>query len=81
MSAEDPPAGASAGAVRAQIKCAAGRRLLVQARLMVEPCLWCWEIRDPVHGELIKSSWTAEWAAYDSAEEALLAAEQRIAEL
>jgi hypothetical protein len=48
---------------------------------MVEPCLWCWEIRDPVHGELIKSSWTGEWAAYDSAEEALLAAEQRIAEL
>jgi hypothetical protein len=48
---------------------------------MVEPCLWCWEIRDPVHGELIKSSWTGEWAAYDSAKEALLAAEQRIAEL
>jgi hypothetical protein len=48
---------------------------------MVEPCLWCWEIRDPVHGVLIKSSWTSEWAAYDSAEEAILAPERRIAEL
>jgi len=35
----------------------------------------------PVHGELIESSWTDEWTAYDSLEEALLAAAQRVAEL
>jgi hypothetical protein len=46
---------------------------------MAEPCLWCWEIRDPVDGELIGSSWNDEWTAYDSAEEALLAAEQHLA--
>lgn len=48
---------------------------------MVEPCLWCWEIRDPVDGELIKSSWADEWIAYDSSEEAFLAAEERVSEL
>lgn len=64
-----------------EIEAASGRRFRVQPRLMVEPCLWCWEVRDPVHGELIESSWADEWTAYDSPDEALLAAARRVAEL
>jgi hypothetical protein len=45
------------------------------------PCLWCWEIRDEVSGELVENSWTAEWLAYLSQEEALEAGEARLAEL
>ncbi len=44
--------------------------LRVNVRLMNEPCLWCWEIRDATGDAGVKSSWTAEWKAFDSAEEA-----------
>jgi len=64
-----------------QIEAVSGRQFLVHARLMVDPYLWCWEIWDPIHGELIKSSWAEEWAAYDSPEEALLAAAEHVAQL
>ena len=57
------------------------RQLSVQARLMAEPCLWCWEIRDPERDEIIDSSWTSEWMAYDSPEEALRAGRQRLTSL
>lgn len=52
----------------------------VRARLLPEPCLWCWEIVDR-GGTLIHSSWTAEWTAYVSREEALAAGRARLAEL
>jgi hypothetical protein len=42
------------------------RRLSVEVRLMAEPCLWRWEIRDHERGEIVDSSWTREWMAYDS---------------
>src|SRR5437899_12930190 len=79
--ADFPAASSSFGVARTEIKSASGQRFLAQARLMVEPCLWCWEIRNWVDGELITSSWTDEWVAYDSSEEALLAAGERGAEL
>jgi hypothetical protein len=58
-----------------------GRQLSVDVRLMAEPCLWRWEIRDPERGEVIDSSWTREWMAYDSPEEALRAGRQRLTSL
>jgi hypothetical protein len=48
---------------------------------MAEPCLWCWEIRNTVDGSVFGSSWTDEWMAYDSSEEALAAANGRLREL
>jgi hypothetical protein len=57
------------------------RQLSVDVRLMTEPCLWRWEIRDPERGEVIDSSWTREWMAYNSPEEALRAGRQRLTSL
>jgi hypothetical protein len=57
------------------------RQLNVDVRLMSEPCLWRWEIRDAERGDIINSSWTREWMAYDSAEEALRAGRQRLTSL
>jgi len=57
------------------------RQLIVEVRLMTEPCLWRWEIRDAERGNLIDSSWTREWMAYDSPEEALRAGRQRLTSL
>jgi hypothetical protein len=57
------------------------RQLRVDVRLMSEPCLWRWEIRDPERGEIVDSSWTREWMAYDSPEEALRAGCQRLKSL
>ena len=53
----------------------------VRVRLLSEPCLWCWEIRDEANSELIESSWTSEWTAYASRREALEAGEARLAQL
>jgi hypothetical protein len=52
----------------------------VRVRLLPDPCLWCWEIVDR-GGPLIHSSWTAEWTAYASREEALAAGRARLIEL
>jgi hypothetical protein len=54
----------------------------LRVRLLADPCLWCWEIVDrrradaPVH-----SSWTTEWMAYESPEEALTAGRRHLAAL
>ena len=53
-------------------------RLTVTVDLMAEPCLWRWEIRDPKRDEVVASSWTDEWMAYESPEEALRAAGVRL---
>jgi hypothetical protein len=50
---------------------------VVRVRLLPEPCMWTWEICDP-RGEVIDSGWASEWAAYDSAEEARAAGEERV---
>ena len=51
-------------------------RLTVQ--LMDDPCLWRWDIYDPARGGLVESSWSSEWAAYRSAEEAYQAGRERL---
>ena len=45
-------------------------RLQVNVELMDDPCLWRWEIRDPSRNEVLVDSWTGEWTAYDSREDA-----------
>jgi hypothetical protein len=55
--------------------------LSVEVELMDEPCLWRWDIRDRDRGEVVDSSWTREWMAYDSPEEALRAGRQRLTSL
>lgn len=50
---------------------------VVRVRLLPEPCMWTWEIFDS-RGEIIDSGWVSEWAAYDSAEEAYAAGQQRL---
>ena len=53
----------------------------VRIELMSEPCLWRWEIRDDRRGEMIESSWTRDWMAYNSREEADGAARRRLQSL
>jgi hypothetical protein len=57
-----------------------GERYTVEVSLMAEPCLWCWEIRDTACGEVLESSWTCDWTAYDSAETARMAGYRRLAQ-
>jgi len=53
-------------------------RLTVEVRLLPDPCLWCWEIRDAQCNEVLESSWAGEWTAYSSPEEALRAGRRRL---
>ena len=55
---------------------APGQRVTVEARLLADPCLWCWEIRDAQSG-LVESSCANHWAAYQSRVEALVASSSR----
>ena len=59
----------------------AQQRLSVEVRLMTEPCLWRWEICDRERNEVVDNSWTREWMAYESREEALRAGRQRLTSL
>jgi hypothetical protein len=47
---------------------------------MAEPsfCLWEWVIRDAERQEVVESSWSSRWIAYDSAEEAYRAGGERL---
>jgi len=58
-----------------------GSHFTVAVDLMSEPCLWRWEIRDPVRDEVVADSWTQEWMAYESPDEALRAARVRLSAL
>jgi hypothetical protein len=53
----------------------------VEVRLMSEPCLWRWEIRDPARDEVVENSWARDWMAYESSEEAYRAGRQRLSRL
>jgi hypothetical protein len=55
--------------------------LTVEVRLLPDPCLWAWQIRDRDHGGVIDNSWDSEWTAYDSADEAYQAGRQRLSRL
>ena len=52
--------------------------LTVEVRLIPEASLWCWEIRDPVQGEVVESCWADDWTAYDSPDAALKAGHLRL---
>jgi hypothetical protein len=56
-------------------------RLSVEVQLMSEPCLWRWAIRDCERDEVLETSWTREWMAYESPEEAERAGRQRLTSL
>jgi hypothetical protein len=56
-------------------------RLSVEVQLMSEPCLWRWEILDQDRGVVVENSWTREWMAYESPEEAERAGRQRLTSL
>ena len=55
--------------------------LAVEVELMSEPCLWRWDIRDRARGAVVESSWTGQWMAYESSEEAYRAGAQRLSSL
>ncbi|MGH7279588.1 MAG: hypothetical protein ACREJG_13015 [Candidatus Rokuibacteriota bacterium] len=55
--------------------------LTVDVQLMTDPCLWRWEIRDAARGQVLDNSWTREWKAYQTSEEALRAARERLTSL
>jgi hypothetical protein len=56
-------------------------RFTIAVDLMAEPCLWRWEIRDPSRGQVVADSWTQDWMAYDSPDEALRAGRDRLTSL
>jgi hypothetical protein len=58
-----------------------GARFTVAVHLMSEPCLWRWEIRDPARDEVVANSWTHEWMAYESPDDALRAGQVRLTTL
>ena len=44
--------------------------LQVKVELMDDPCLWRWAILDSTRNEVLVDSWTRDWTAYASREEA-----------
>lgn len=52
--------------------------LVVDVKLLPQPCLWCWEIRDTRSGS-IENSWEREWTAYESRQQAFTAGLERAA--
>jgi hypothetical protein len=55
--------------------------LEVKVELMGDPCLWRWAICDPTRNEVLADSWTRDWAAYESREEAYQAGRARLTQL
>jgi hypothetical protein len=56
-------------------------QLTVEVQLLADPSLWCWAIKDQARGEVLENSWTGEWKAYESPEEAYQAAQARLSSL
>jgi len=54
------------------------KALQVEVELMDDPCLWRWEIRDTTRNEVLVDSWTRDWVAYESREEAYSAGRDRL---
>ena len=53
--------------------------LKIRARLLDDPPLWCWELVDSTSGRVIASSWSDNWNAYESRDEALRAGWEAVA--
>jgi|GraSoiStandDraft_16_1057320.scaffolds.fasta_scaffold3562505_1 hypothetical protein len=45
----------------------------IRARLLHDPPLWCWDLVEPATGAVVESSWSRDWEAYRSRDEALRA--------
>ena len=45
----------------------------VRARLLNDPPLWCWDLVESATGGVMESSWSRDWEAYRSRDEALRA--------
>jgi hypothetical protein len=54
------------------------RRVSLHVRLLPEPGLWCWEIRDVAEGRLLGSSWEDEWTGFETAGAAWAAGRARL---
>ena len=52
--------------------------LHVRVELMDDPCLWRWEIHDSARDRVLADSWTRDWTAFESPEEAYRAGEARL---
>ena len=53
-------------------------RFKLEVKLMDDPCLWRWDIKDSVQDAIVQSSWEQEWTAYPSREEAYRAGRARL---
>jgi len=45
---------------------------------MDDPCLWRWAICDSIRNEVLADSWTRDWTAYESREDAYRAGRARL---
>ncbi len=50
----------------------------IDVTLMADPCLWRWDILDEETRVVLHSSWTDDWVAYRSREDAESAARHRL---
>lgn len=57
------------------------KSLHVEVELMDDPCLWRWEIRDTRRNEILIDSWSRDWTAYESREEAYRAGRDSLTRL
>ena len=55
-----------------------GPGLTVEVNLMTDPCMWQWQIRDGRHDAVVATSWSSEWMAYESPDEAYRAGQARL---
>ena len=55
-----------------------GDTLRVKVELMDDPCLWRWAIHDASRDQVLADSWTRDWTAYESREEAYRAGRARL---
>jgi hypothetical protein len=55
--------------------------LVLEVKLLADPCHWYWEIRDGRDGRLVASSWADAWIAFESRIEAVAAGARRLVEL
>jgi hypothetical protein len=53
-------------------------RLTLEVSLMDDPCLWRWDIKDPIRDAIVESSWEQLWTGYASREEAYRAGRERL---
>jgi hypothetical protein len=57
------------------------RDLKVVVRLLGEPSLWSWELRDVATDVLVESSWSSCWTAFETREQARADGLRRLGEL